>query len=210
MIKGCGTVAATLNVSASVELGNIQNPTVTMPAAIFVHLRLSIAAMGFLLIDIDQWFPDPTDVLVHSLEPFPQGRAFRGRAGRQLGHATCPRVHIAGSETPVWALERRPNRCLQPAKPDNRHFWDYPTGHAKINTYDRAADMTLDYLRRALHSDLNSRSRMSMVCPCRASCVYQLLPFCRCCRSSRRLSRFTSGRRRAGTATASCRDTNSR
>jgi hypothetical protein len=30
-----------------------------------------------------------------------------------------------------WALESRPNRCLQPAKPDNRHFRDYPlTGHA--------------------------------------------------------------------------------
>jgi hypothetical protein len=28
-------------------------------------------------------------------------------------------------------LESRPNRRLQPAKPDNRHFRDYPlTGHA--------------------------------------------------------------------------------
>src|ERR1700730_2021906 len=30
-----------------------------------------------------------------------------------------------------WALESRPNRCLQPAKPPNRHFRDYLlTGHA--------------------------------------------------------------------------------
>src|ERR1700676_2875430 len=35
---------------------------------------------------------------------------------------------IRGSD---WALKSRPNRCLQPAKPDNRHFRDYPlTGHA--------------------------------------------------------------------------------
>ena len=50
-----------------------------------------------------------------------------------------------------------------------------------------------------------SRSRLSMVCQCPALCVYQLLPFCRCCRSSRRLRQFISGRRHAGMATASCR-----
>src|SRR5260221_7619207 len=34
-------------------------------------------------------------------------------------------------DAPVWALESRPNRCLQPTKSDNRHFRDYPsTGHA--------------------------------------------------------------------------------
>jgi hypothetical protein len=36
---------------------------------------------------------------------------------------------------PFYGLESRPNRRLQPAKLDNRHFRDYPpTGHA--------ADMT--------------------------------------------------------------------
>jgi hypothetical protein len=39
------------------------------------------------------------------------------------------------------AFESRPNRCLQPARPDNLHFRDYPLnrtccGHAKIDAND--------------------------------------------------------------------------
>jgi hypothetical protein len=31
---------------------------------------------------------------------------------------------------PVWTLESRPTRCLQPAKPETRYFRDYPvSGH---------------------------------------------------------------------------------
>jgi hypothetical protein len=48
-------------------------------------------------------------------------------------------------------------------------------------------------------------SRPSMVCLCRASCFCRLLSSYRCCRSSRRLRRLITGRRHAGTATASCR-----
>src|SRR5260370_41720749 len=76
-------------------------------------------------------------------EPTPK-RCHLGRAGRQHGecHADCSegRPDVAHSksagsyrifEAPVWALESRPNRCLQPTKPDNRHFRDYPlTRHA--------------------------------------------------------------------------------
>ena len=47
-------------------------------------------------------------------------------------------------------------------------------------------------------------SRPSMVCLCRASCFCRLPSSCRCCRSSRRLRPLISGRRHAGTATASC------
>ena len=45
-----------------------------------------------------------------------------------------------------------------------------------------------------------------MVCLCRASCFCRLLSSYRCCRLSRRLHRLITGRRHAGTATASCRD----
>ena len=55
----------------------------------------------------------------------------------------------------------------------------------------------------ALRFESPPDSRPSMVCLCRASC------FCRssyrCCRSSRWLRRLITGRRHAGTATASCR-----
>src|ERR1700730_1187365 len=34
-------------------------------------------------------------------------------------------------DSPFGRLNQRPNRCLQPTKPDNRRFRDYPvTGHA--------------------------------------------------------------------------------
>jgi hypothetical protein len=48
-------------------------------------------------------------------------------------------------------------------------------------------------------------SRPSMVCQCRASCFCRLLSSYRCCRPSRRPRRLITGRRHAGTATASCR-----
>ena len=55
----------------------------------------------------------------------------------------------------------------------------------------------------ALRFESPPNRRPPMVCLCRASC------FCRssyrCCRSSRRLRRLITGRRHAGTATASCR-----
>jgi hypothetical protein len=57
----------------------------------------------------------------------------------------------------------------------------------------------------ALRFESPPNSRPSMVCLCRASCFCRLLSSCRCCRSSRRLRRLINVRRRAGTATASCR-----
>ncbi len=60
-------------------------------------------------------------------------------------------------------------------------------------------------LDRALRFESRPNSRPPMVHLCRASCFCRLLSSCRCCRPSRRLRRLTSGRRHAGTATASCR-----
>jgi hypothetical protein len=60
-------------------------------------------------------------------------------------------------------------------------------------------------LHRALRFESPPNSRPSMVCLCRASCFCRLLSSYRCCRSSRRLRRLITGRRHAGTATASCR-----
>ena len=57
----------------------------------------------------------------------------------------------------------------------------------------------------ALRFESPPYSRPSMVCLCRASCFCRLLSSYRCCRSSRRLRRLITGRRHAGTATASCR-----
>ena len=57
----------------------------------------------------------------------------------------------------------------------------------------------------ALGFESPPNSRPSMVCLCRASCFCRLLSSYRCCRSSRRLRRLITGRRHAGTATASCR-----
>jgi hypothetical protein len=48
-------------------------------------------------------------------------------------------------------------------------------------------------------------SRPTKVCLCRASCFCRLLSSYRCCRSSRRPRRLITGRRHAGTDTASCR-----
>jgi DNA-binding transcriptional LysR family regulator len=56
----------------------------------------------------------------------------------------------------------------------------------------------------ALRFESPPNSWPSMVCLCRA-CFCRLLSSYRCCRSSRRLRRLITGRRRAGTATASCR-----
>ena len=58
----------------------------------------------------------------------------------------------------------------------------------------------------ALRFESRANSPPSMVCLCRASCFCRLLLSYRCCRSSRRLHRLITGRRHAGTATASCRD----
>ena len=57
----------------------------------------------------------------------------------------------------------------------------------------------------ALRFESPPNSLPSMVCLCRASCFCRLLSSYRCCRSSRRLRRLITGRRHAGTATASCR-----
>jgi hypothetical protein len=48
-------------------------------------------------------------------------------------------------------------------------------------------------------------SPLSMMCLCRASYFCRLLSSYHCCRSSRRLRWLITGRRHAGTATASCR-----
>jgi hypothetical protein len=60
-------------------------------------------------------------------------------------------------------------------------------------------------LDSALGFESPPNSRPSIVCLCRDSCFYRLLSSYRCCRSSRRLRRLITGRRHAGTATASCR-----
>ena len=57
----------------------------------------------------------------------------------------------------------------------------------------------------ALGFESPPNSRPSIVCLCRASCCCRLLSSYRCCRSSRRLLLLITGRRHAGTATASCR-----
>ena len=57
----------------------------------------------------------------------------------------------------------------------------------------------------ALRFESPPNSWLSMVCLCRASCFCRLLSSYRCCRSSRRLRRLITGRRHAGTATASFR-----
>ncbi len=57
----------------------------------------------------------------------------------------------------------------------------------------------------ALGSKSPPNSRPSMVCLCRDSRFCRLLSSYRCCRSSRSRRRLRSGRRHAGTATASCR-----
>ena len=57
----------------------------------------------------------------------------------------------------------------------------------------------------ALRFESRPNTRPSMVCACRASCFSRLLLSYRCCRSSRRQRRLITGRRHAGTATASCR-----
>jgi hypothetical protein len=57
----------------------------------------------------------------------------------------------------------------------------------------------------ALRFESRRNSRPPMVYLCRASCFCRLLSSYRCCRSSRRLRRLITGRRHAGTATASCR-----
>ena len=57
----------------------------------------------------------------------------------------------------------------------------------------------------ALRFESRPDSRSHMVCVCPASCFCRLLSSYRCCRSSRRLRRLITGRRHAGTATASCR-----
>jgi hypothetical protein len=62
--------------------------------------------------------------------------------------------------------------------------------------------VALDY---ALRFESPPNSPPSMVCLGRASCFCRLLSSYRCCRSSRRLRRLITGRRHAGTATASCR-----
>jgi hypothetical protein len=67
-----------------------------------------------------------------------------------------------------------------------------------------ASELEAVELDCALGFESLPNSRPSMVCLCRASCFCRLLSSCRCCRSSRRLRRLITGRRRAGTATASC------
>lgn len=57
----------------------------------------------------------------------------------------------------------------------------------------------------ALRFESRRNGRPSMVCLCRDSCFCRLLSSYRCCRSSCRLRRLITGRRHAGTATASCR-----
>jgi hypothetical protein len=57
----------------------------------------------------------------------------------------------------------------------------------------------------ALRFESPPDGRPSMVWLCRAWCSCRLLSSCRCCRSSLRLRRRITGRRHAGTATASCR-----
>jgi len=57
----------------------------------------------------------------------------------------------------------------------------------------------------ALRFESRPKIRPSMVCACRASYLFRLLSSFRCCRSSRQLRRLITGRRHAGTATASCR-----
>jgi hypothetical protein len=62
--------------------------------------------------------------------------------------------------------------------------------------------VTLDF---ALRFESPPNSLPSIVCLCRVSCFCRLLSSCRCCRSSRRPRRLITGRRHAGTATASYR-----
>ena len=57
----------------------------------------------------------------------------------------------------------------------------------------------------AVRFESRPSSRPFMVCLCRALYFCRLLSSYRCCRSSRRLRRLITGRRHAGTATASCR-----
>src|SRR5439155_24123904 len=68
---------------------------------------------------------------------------------------------------------------------------------------DRANSLALEF-------EWRSRTRLSIVNPCRALCVYLLLSSYRCCRLLRRLRQFKSVLSKPGMATASCRAIGSR
>jgi hypothetical protein len=104
----------------------------------------------------------------------------------------------------IARTERCRPACRLPHQSTFGHCWtsaDFRNGSHSGRFASEPEAVALDCAHR-FESPPNSRP--SMVCSCRASCFCRLLSSCRCCRSSRRLRRLISGRRNAGTATASC------
>jgi len=95
--------------------------------------------------------------------------------------------------------------ALAPLLGDKRTSGGQPISVENGAKWSFASEPEAVALDCALGFESPPNSRPSIVCLCRASCFCRLLSSYRCCRSSRRLRRLITGRRHAGTATASCR-----